>query len=133
MSVRPLVLDASAGVKWFRAEPGSAEAYELLRLSAAGEAALVVPVHFIHEVLNVVQRSHCPGGITKAWALLKDSGASVVGLTDEVVEEAARQCAVLGCSFYDALAPAVAALVGATLVSADAEAHSRVPGVRLIG
>jgi predicted nucleic acid-binding protein len=53
--------------------------------------------------------------------------------TNEVVREAAVQCELLGCSFYDALAPALAVLLGATLVSADARAHSRFPGVRLIG
>ena len=61
-----------------------------------------------------------------------EAGVDVVPLTDEVVREAAAQCGALGCSFYDALAPACAVLLGATLVSADARAHSAFPGVRLI-
>jgi len=61
------------------------------------------------------------------------AGIAVIPLTDEVVREAARQCSVLGCTFYDALAPACATLLSATLVSADAKAHGRYPGVRLIG
>jgi hypothetical protein len=49
-----------------------------------------------------------------------------------VIAEAARQCDALGCSFYDALAPACAVLLDATLASADARAHGAFPGVHLI-
>jgi hypothetical protein len=49
-----------------------------------------------------------------------------------VVREAARQCDLLGCSFYDALAPACASLLDATLASADVRAHGAYPGVELV-
>ena len=68
-----------------------------------------------------------------AWGVISDSGVDIVPLTDEVVREAAVQCERLECSFYDALAPAVASLLGATLVSADFKAHALYPRVELIG
>lgn len=128
-----MVLDASVGVKWFKAEDGQDQALDLLASALAGEQSLAVPAHFVHEVLSVIGRRHEPADIVPAWDLLAHADLDVVPLTDEVVREAAVQCERLGCCFYDALAPAVASLLGATLVSADARAHGSYPGVRLIG
>jgi predicted nucleic acid-binding protein len=130
---RTVVLDASVGVKWFVAEAGSDRAYGLLEQCADGEIDMVVPVHFVHEVLAVVRRDFGPEGIVPAWEHMKGAGLQVVALTDDVVGEAAKQCEELACALYDALAPAVAALLGATLVSADAKAHRGVHGVELMG
>ncbi len=131
-ATRLLVLDASVGVKWFQPESGREAALELLQGAVAGEVAIAVPTHFVHEVLAVVRRRFSDAAIIPAWETLQDAGVSVVPLTDEVVREAARQCGLLGCSFYDALAPACAALLGATLVSADARVHGEYPDVQLI-
>jgi predicted nucleic acid-binding protein len=128
-----LVLDASVGVKWFRAESGSEDALALLDLAERDIAGLAAPTHFVHEVLSAVARRHDTSGVISAWEFIVDSRLDVVPLTDEVVREAAVQCDRLGCSFYDSLAPAVASLLGATLVSADSRAHGAYPGVRLIG
>lgn len=127
-----LVLDASVGVKWFKPEFGQAVALEMLRGAVADELTIAVPTHFVHEVLAFVRRYFSDEGIIPAWETLQDASLSVIPLTDEVVREAARQCALLGCSFYDALAPACAALLGATLVSANSRAHGSYPDVRLI-
>jgi len=127
------VMDSSAGVKWFRVERGSKRARDLMHRSTVGLARVVVPTHFAHEVLSVVERRLDTGGIVDAWDVMRLSRIEMVPLTDEVVREAAAQCGLLGCSFYDALAPAVASLLGATLVSADARAHAAYPGVELIG
>jgi predicted nucleic acid-binding protein len=127
-----MVLDASIGVKWFKPEFGREAALELLDRAVAGEIAIAVPTHFVHEVLAFVRRHFAHEDIIPAWETLEDAGVSVVPLTDEVVREAARQCGLLGCSFYDALAPACAALLGATLVSSDARAHGAYPDVQLI-
>ncbi len=129
MSRETLVFDASAGAKWFLTEVGSDRSYELLERCAQGEIDILVPVHFAHEVLSVVRRDLGPGQVVPAWEQMREAGVAVVPLTDEVVAEAARQCATLGCAFYDALAPAVAELLGGTLVSADTRAHGNVPGV----
>lgn len=133
MTREQLVLDASVGVKWFRGETGQAVALDILRRSEDGRAKVAVPTHFVHEVLSVVERRTDTLAIVPAWEIMTASGVDVVPLTDEVVREAAFQCEALGCSFYDSLAPAVASLLGATLVSADARAHGGYPGVQLIG
>jgi predicted nucleic acid-binding protein len=126
------VLDASVGVKWFKEEPGSGRARELYVQAASGEIALAVPTHFVHEVLAVVQREMSARAIPEGWRHIQASGVAVLPLSDEVVAEAALQCDALGCSLYDALAPACASLLGATLASADERAHGAYPGVHLI-
>lgn len=128
-----LVLDASIGVKWFRAERDQAAALGILQDAQDGRAKVVVPTHFVHEVLSVVERRTDTPAIVPAWEIMVAAGLDVVPLTDDVVREAAVQCEALGCAFYDSLAPAIASLLGATLVSADARAHGGYPGVRLIG
>ena len=127
-----LVLDASIGVKWFKPEAGRRLAFDLLERAVRGEAALLVPTHFVHELLSVVRRHYSADDIVPAWRLIDGAGISIIPLTDEVVSEAASQCEVLGCSFYDALAPACALLLDATLASADRRAHGAFPGVLLV-
>lgn len=132
MTEHRYVLDASVGVKWFRSERGSAEARALYLRAAEGEVELCAPTHFVHEVLSVVRRDMPVAAVPAAWRHLKACGLEVVGLDDEVVDEAARQCELLGCSFHDALAPACAALLCATLASADRRAHGAFPDVLII-
>lgn len=128
-----LVLDASVGVKWFREESGEKRALRVLDAALRGESSIVVPTHFVHEVLSAVERRFETVDMLFAWELIQKARLDIVPLTDEVVREAAVQCDRLRCSFYDALAPAVASLLDATLVSADAKAHGAYPGVELIG
>lgn len=127
-----IVLDASIGVKWFKEERGSDVARRLYAQAMQGEIRLAAPTHFVHETLAVVQRKKEARAILEAWELIAASGISIVPLTPEVIAEAAHQCDTLGCSFYDALAPACAVLLGATLASADVRAHGAFPGVLLI-
>jgi predicted nucleic acid-binding protein len=126
------VLDASVGVKWFRRESGSAAAAQLQQRAILGEVQLAAPVHFVHEVLSTVNREKIGGAVLDAWERIKASGVTIIPLTDEVVAEAVRQSDSLGCSFYDALAPACAVLLDATLASADRRAHGAFPDVLLI-
>lgn len=126
------VLDASVGVKWFRRETGSDAARLLQQRSTLGEVRLAAPTHFVHEVLATVKRENSADVVMEAWQIIKASGLAIVPLTDEVIAEAARQCELLGCSFYDSLAPACAVLLDATLASADRRAHGAFPGVLLI-
>lgn len=129
---RRIVLDASVGVKWFKPEGGSRQALTLLDGAIASEIVLAAPTHFAHEVLSVVRRYYSAGDVMPAWRLMEDSGITIIPLTTEVIAEAAVQCEALGCSFYDSLAPACAAMLGATLVSADVRAHGAFPDVLLI-
>jgi predicted nucleic acid-binding protein len=126
------VLDASVGVKWFKDEQGSGRARALY---------LAVSVRRDRACRSDALRSRGARGraagdearaIPEGWRHIKASGVAVLPLSDEVVAEAARQCEALGCSFYDALAPACASLLGATLASADERAHGAYPGVHLI-
>lgn len=134
MKPRPvIVLDASVGVKLFKPEAGQAAALHLVSRAASGEFTLAAPTHFVHEVLSVVCRHYQPKDVVPAWERIVQAGVTIIPLTGEVIAEAATQCNALGCSFYDALAPACASLLGATLASADDRAHGKFPGVLLVG
>jgi predicted nucleic acid-binding protein len=128
-----VVLDASVGVLWFCGAPASEQAIVLLQDLAAGRLDIVVPAHFVDEVLEAVKRDLGPGGVVPAWSSMVDLDLGVVPLGDDIVGEAARQTGALGCRFADALSPALAAVLGAPLVSANPRAHATFPGVRLIG
>jgi predicted nucleic acid-binding protein len=128
-----IVMDASVGVKWFRDEAGSAEALELLRRLGAHELQLVVPVIFLHEVLDVARRT---AGIERArelWESLEHDGIVVVGADPSFVEAMLAMCERLGCSLHDAAAPVLAEMLDAELVSADRRAHDSLPNVRIVG
>lgn len=126
------VLDSSVGVKWFKPEAGQAPALALLERASRDEIELVAPVHFAHEVLSVVRRHYTSADVVPAWERMSAVGMQLIPLTDEVIAEAARQCDLLGCSFYDSLAPACASLLDATLASADERAHGAYPGVEIV-
>lgn len=128
-----VVLDASVGVKWFRDEPGSGEMRRLIRDHADGVIAIHVAEHFVVETLGVVNRWFGPAAILPAWDAITLAQIEVHALNPELVGEAARQCALLGCTFYDALAPALAVIMGAELVSADRRAHGAVAKARVVG
>jgi predicted nucleic acid-binding protein len=131
--MRPVVLDASVGVKWLKDEDGSTEARELLLQHGAGQVALLVPDVFVFEVLDVARRRFGIELAAQLWERLKAERISVVpsdaSSFDEVIAVAQRHA----CSTYDAAAIVLAEAVGAQLVSADARAHAGVAGVRLIG
>lgn len=129
---RLVVLDSSVGVKWMKAEAGRDEALALLREHRDGAIRVVVAAHFAHEVVAVAVRRGGPALGRLAWSGLSSAELTTIGLDDRLAQAALDQCALLGCAFYDALAPAVAEQLGATLISADAGAHARFPGVRLI-
>jgi predicted nucleic acid-binding protein len=128
-----VVLDASVGVKWLRPEAGSDEADGLLRRHGEGEIQIVLPVVFVHEVLDVARRQR---GVATARALLKrlEREEVVIASADPgFLRHVLEVCERFGCSVYDAAAPALAELLDAQLVSADRKAHGEFPGVRIIG
>jgi len=129
---RPVVIDASVGVKWFRAESASARAWQLLERHAEGEIDIHLPAQCVGEILAVVARSSGAPGAIRAWVALDMAKLEHHGFSDEQLHEARRQMSALGCVFYDALAPALASLLGADLYSADQRAHGDYPGVTLL-
>ncbi len=128
-----VVLDASVAVKWLRAEQGSAEARELLRRHVLGELRIWMPEQCVAELLGVARRTAGPDVVAPMWQRVRRSRIAVVALHDELVERAAGVCSRTGCTFYDALAPGLAELLGVQLVSADRRAHGDWPGVSLLG
>lgn len=127
-----VVLDSSVGVKWIRDEPGTLEAESLLLAHMRGETRIAVPVHFLHEVMAVSVRDGGADHAATVWASLENARLSVITLDSTLSLAAIEQCRGLDCTYYDALAPALAMLLEAPLYSADARAHARYPGVRLV-
>lgn len=134
MSEREIVvLDSSVGVKWIKPEAGREQALRLLADHRDGHIRIVVPSHFVHDVVAVAVRRGGPELGGRVWDLLAGLDLTVVGLDSTVARSAFDQCQLLGCSFYDALSPALAERVGATLWSADVRAHARFEGVQVVG
>ena len=131
-ALRQVVLDASVGVKWFRDEPGSAEARELLLAHGRGKIELVVPSLFVYEVIAVATRTMSASDARAFWDRFMSWRLSVFEVGGELVHEAIAVRERLGCSFYDAVAPALAVRMGAQFFSADARAHARFAGVQLL-
>ena len=127
------VLDASVGVKWFRDEPGSAEARELVEQHIAGRIVLAVDSLFAYEVLRAASRDHRPADAVRIWIDLERLDLVTVPLGEELVRAAADAREALGCALYDAFAAGLATLLDAPLYSADARAHGAHPEVTLIG
>lgn len=129
---RPVVVDASVGVKWFKAEAASPQAWALLERHAEGEIDVSLPVQCVGEILAVVAQSLDASAALRAWVSLDMAGVEQHGFTEALLHEVRLQMDALGCVFYDALAPALAVVLGAELYSADKRAHSAFPGVRLL-
>lgn len=132
MTARRVVVDASVGVKWYKDERSSGEAWSLMERHGSGEIHIHIPAQCLGETLAVVARSVGASAAIRAWVALDMSDIEVHSFSDELLHEARRQMDLLGCVFYDALAPALAALLGAELYSADREAHSQFEGVHLL-
>jgi predicted nucleic acid-binding protein len=131
-SMKQVVLDASVGVKWFRDEPGSERARDLLKAHGAGEITIVVPSLFVYELMNVAARCLSPEDTLGFWERFVAWRIPVRGVGDDLVRGGMKARARLGCSLYDAVAPALAAEIGAPLYSADRAAHAGWPGVTFI-
>ncbi len=128
-----VVLDSSVGVKWLKPESGSDQALALLDDHRDRRIRIVVPSLFMHEVTAVAVRRGGAELGQRVWQSLQGADLTVAGLDDTLAAAAFKQVSSLGCSFYDALAPALAGLLGGTLYSADIRAHERVEGAVLLG
>lgn len=133
MRAETLVLDASVGVKWFKDEPGSHEARELIDRLGSGQVALVVPAVFPHEVLDVARRRYGASHARHVWAQFDQAGLVVAGVDASLIDATLAVAERFGCTVYDAAAPALAARLGCAFVSADRRAHGRMKRARLIG
>lgn len=127
-----LVFDASAAVKWFRDEVDSDVARALLASDEALDGVWL-PDNCAHEVLSVVRREAGSQAMAIAWGAMMEAGVRIAHIDESLVAQAAAIGLEFGCTHYDALAPAVARMLGGILVSSDERAHAGFPGVRLIG
>ena len=126
------VLDASVGVKWFRDEPGSAQARDLLAAHGRGELELVVASVFVYEFMAVATRT--PGlDAAELWTRFVSWRIRVRELDAALMLGALAVQRACGCSLYDAFAPALAEELGAPFHSADLRAHGPLPGAVIIG
>lgn len=133
MSPETVVLDASVGVKWLKDEPGSDQARALIDDVGAGSVRIVVPSVFPFEVLDVARRLFGVAEARVLWEGLSEAGVLVAGSDTALVDASLEVAGRLGCTVYDAAAPALAERLGCPLLSADRCAHGRVAGVRLLG
>jgi predicted nucleic acid-binding protein len=133
MNARLVVIDASVGVKWFRDEAGTEEARDLLRHHASGGVRLVVPMLFLYEVVDVARRHFGVEGARRVWRSLAADELVVSSPDSGLMDRSIDVAETLGCTLYDAAAPALAEHLGCELVSADRRAHGAFPGVVLIG
>ncbi len=133
MSTTLAVLDASVGVKWFRDEPGSEQARELVEKHIAGELTIVVDTLFAYEVLRAASRDSEPPDAVRVWTDLAALDLVTVPLGEELVSAAVRAREALGCTLCDAFSAALADVLDARLYSADARAHAAHPRVWLVG
>ncbi|MBE0417840.1 MAG: type II toxin-antitoxin system VapC family toxin [Coriobacteriia bacterium] len=131
--MKTVVLDASVGIKWFRDEPGSTEARALLQAHGAGEVRIAVPSLFVYEFAGVASRFLAPAEVRELWARFIDWRISVREVGDSLMRDAFDLRDRYGCALYDAVSPALAAQLGATLYSADHRAHGAMPDVAIIG
>jgi len=134
---RTVVVDSSIAVKWFKRadESAVAEALDLLEQHHSGEVVLVVPGHFVAEVLNGLQY----GGfelteVQTAAGLIDEAGLIVVPLASQLTQPAVELAQAHRITIHDALFPALAMLLDCELVTADrAQARVTECQVRLLG
>lgn len=125
-----LVFDASAGTKWFK-HP-EADSQRALDLLSDPETQVWLPDNCAHEIIRGIHRRVGARAAALAWANIREASITVVHADDALVLEAVQVAEELGCDYYDALAPALARLLGGTLVTTDRNAHARFPGVLLL-
>jgi predicted nucleic acid-binding protein len=126
------VLDASVGVKWFRDEPGVAEARELLAAHGRGDIEIVVASAFVYEFMAVASRTPAVDP-SDLWTRFVRWRVRVREIDSPLMLGALKVQRTYGCVLYDAFAPALAEELGATLYSADRRAHRDWPGAELLG
>jgi predicted nucleic acid-binding protein len=126
-----LVFDASAATKWFKRAESSAE--EALSLLVDPTTQVWLPDNCAHEVIRGVNRRVGARAAALAWASIRQADVTVAHADDALVFEAVHVAEEFGCDYYDALAPALARLLGGTLVSADRRAHAAFPGAIMLG
>ena len=130
-----IVVDASVAIKWFVAgEPLVEEAERVLGEIQEDPSSYVVPELFMNELLAVLCRlpGSTPSRVKQALALVEALGMRRIGNGHELLALAAELAGRWRLSGYDALYVALASLVGAQWLTADARAARRVESSDLV-
>lgn len=130
-----IVVDASVAIKWFVAgEPLVEEAESVLAEIQEDPSNYVVPDLFMNELLAVLCRlpGSTPARVKEALSLVEALGMSRIGNGHELLALAAEFAGRWRLSGYDALYVALASLVGAQWLTADARAARRIRNSDLV-
>ena len=131
--MKPVVLDASVAIKWFRNEPGTMEARQLLEAHADGDLVIVVPSLFVYEFIGVASRYLSAAETKDLWRRFLGWRIHVREVGDSLMRDSLEIQERYGCALYDAISPSLAAQLEAPLYSADRRAHGSWPGVVFVG
>ncbi|MBI2849405.1 MAG: type II toxin-antitoxin system VapC family toxin [Chloroflexi bacterium] len=136
MARRPLVLDASALVKWYSAvgEGGVVEAVGLMERHGYGELLVTVPELAYYEVANsLVHKTRLSlETVQTAVGDMFRLGLQAVAMDDELMAESVRLARDLHVTVYDAAYIAVARKYACPLVTANPRHQGRDVGCRVI-
>ncbi|MBI4350214.1 MAG: type II toxin-antitoxin system VapC family toxin [Elusimicrobia bacterium] len=115
------ILDASVALKWFTEEQGSAKALEYKDGLLAGKLVLAAPDLMLYEVANVLhlKKEFTEAAVKEALRFLLDIGVEIFTPTEEIMDKAVHYTFHTDHSFYDCLYIALAANLGARLLTAD--------------
>ncbi len=131
--MNPVVLDASVGVKLFRNEEGTHHMRELLARHGDGTCTICVPTLFLYEFAGLAQRVLGTSEARALCDLMTTWQFEVYELSSALADEAWNQAETFGCSYYDAVSPALAYMLDAPLYSADRRAHAAISSAILLG
>ncbi|HXH12395.1 MAG TPA: type II toxin-antitoxin system VapC family toxin [Alphaproteobacteria bacterium] len=129
-----IVPDASVVLKWFLPEAGRDKALALLQHHVSAEDIMAVPELVYYEVSNIltVKSRLSVEAISEGMRYLYAFGLRSFLLDREQCLEAVRLARLYHLSIYDASYVALAALLRATLVTADERLARKVQGLTFV-
>ena len=131
MTSHIIIVDASIAVKVLHDEPDSKQAKGFFKSCAEENARLLVPEHFLYELVNVCQRVGVEvENVLEFYDALKNSiltpvtpQKSVWLLAEKIAKDGHPQSGFP--SIYDSIYHALAIEAGATFTTADKRHHSK--------
>ena len=115
------VLDSFAVLALLGGEPGGEEVARLLQQAQEGEVHLLMTWVNVGEVAYIVERRWGKEQLRQMLAVLEETALEIVPVGQELALAAAHVKAEHPLAYADAFAAALAAKMGATLVTGDPE------------
>jgi len=129
--VKAIVLDASAVLAMFFAEPGMEQVGNLFEEAAAADRPLLIGAINWAEVLGVVERKQGRSGVEAALRFERTMPLTVAPLDRDLAENAAALKAAHNLGWADACAAALAKHHKAVLVTGDKEFQALEGGIKI--